>query len=72
MSFANRQRELKRNFIKDVIKENEKFTLDEIVAKLNPTMSKRTAKEYLEAMHINGEIQIYEEPKGTYKVKVLK
>lgn len=72
MSFSNRQRELKIHYIKQMLKENEKETLDVIIAKMHHKLSKRIAKEYLEAMHINGEIKIYEEPKGTYRVKVLK
>lgn len=56
-------------FIIDTIRDNPDLDLRQIIAKLHVVMSKRTAKEWLEAMEINGEIEIKEQ-KSKYTVKV--
>lgn len=66
------QRELKKQSIIEIINENKNETLNVIIAKLHFMMSKKTAKEWLEAMHINNEIELFEEPKGTYRARVKK
>lgn len=64
-------RETKKMYIKETIKENPTLDLRQIIAKLHNTMGKRTAKEWLEAMEINGEIEFKHE-NGKYIVRVLK
>lgn len=65
-------RKMKKMFILNTIKDNPELDLRQILAKLHDYMGKRTAKEWFEAMELNGEIEIKEEPKGKYIIRVKK